>query len=397
MTAVRLAFAVAAAVAPAAAIAQPTVEIYGRANVGVDRWRANGATVPSGNFDDRLRIYSSTSRIGLRAHDDLGGGLRAYAVLESGVNLDSGNNSGQSGGINASTGFWTSRDSYLGVGGAWGDVLLGRQTIFRGNGVLAHAMLNHINAAAERLVTGGHGMVLVPAQRVSNVLTYLSPTIGGFNASLSWSPSTTEAAVYTGTGQEKDSVWALSTRYRAGQLFARFDAGRRRNASTTLDSGRTVYSAWKAGLGWAYVPGSQISWVHERIENKNVVPNPLIAQNSIVAGDSPRVRINLINWEHPAGPWWLIAQFAWAGSVTGISGADTSNTRVRALTLAATYSLSKRTAIYVSSNAMTNQANAFADFLNAGMSSASTTGLTALNEGADVHPGHWRHAQLLAA
>jgi predicted porin len=77
-----LAVAVASALAPAAAMAQSTVEIYGRANLGIDRWEATGATAPAGEFKDRFRIYDGSSRLGFRVNESLGGGMRAKAMAE---------------------------------------------------------------------------------------------------------------------------------------------------------------------------------------------------------------------------------------------------------------------------------------------------------------------------
>ena len=61
-----LAIAVAGALVPAAAMAQSTVEIYGRANIGVDQWSAKGSGVAGGNFDSRLRVFDYGSRLGFR-------------------------------------------------------------------------------------------------------------------------------------------------------------------------------------------------------------------------------------------------------------------------------------------------------------------------------------------
>ncbi|MGH8740188.1 MAG: porin, partial [Burkholderiales bacterium] len=123
-----LALAVAGALVPAAAMAQSSVEIYGRANLSFGNWKATGSSTGA-DFDGRMRVVDSGSRLGFRINESLGGGMRAFAVMETGVNIDSGSQAGQSGGPNGSTGFWASRDSYLGLGGGWGDIRLGRQSI----------------------------------------------------------------------------------------------------------------------------------------------------------------------------------------------------------------------------------------------------------------------------
>jgi predicted porin len=379
-----LALAVAGALAPAAAMAQSTVEIYGRANLSIGQWRATGSSSGTGDFNSRMRIVDSGSRLGFRVNEGLGGGLRAFVVMESGVNIDNGSQSGQSGATNASTGTWASRDSYLGIGGGWGDVRWGRQSIWWSNGIIAQTGANYIDSAVDGLTTGSFGMVTGPVARQSNVFSYNSPTIGGFNASISYSPSTTEGATYTGSGQTKDSIWGVTGRYTGGALRGQVDWAVRKNTAATLvcpATGCSEVKGFKVGVGWAYAPGSQVSAVLEELKNENV---GAAIGNSALAGDDLKVRINLLNWEHMLGQWQLLAQYAWSGDVKGLTGADTSNTKVKGYTLAAKYFLSKRTGAYLSFNSVTNQANAFGDLSGGGFSSAGGTGLSATNEGADV-------------
>jgi predicted porin len=372
-----LAVAVAAALAPAAAMAQSTVEIYGRANLGIDQYKATGATDGDAGFKSRIRVYEGSSRLGFRVNESLGGGMRAFVVLETGVNIDTGNNVGQSGSTaNANTGFWASRDSYAGIGGGWGDVRFGRQSIYWSNGIIAQTGANYINTAVDGL-QNGIGMVAIPVTRQSNVISYNSPTVGAFNASVSFSPSTTEGATYTGTGQEKDSIWGVTGRYSSGPLRGQLDWAKRKNNGYA--SGRDI-SGIKVGVGWAYAPGSQISYVLQRAENKNIAA---AIGDSANAGDSLKVNIHLVNWEHMLGQWQLLAQYAFTNEVKGLSGADTGNTKVRGITLAGKYFLSKRTGVYASFNKITNQANSFADFSGGAHSSALGGALSAANEGAD--------------
>src|SRR5438445_456202 len=167
-----MALAVAGALtAPAAALAQ--AQIYGRANVGLNTYSATGATAANSDFKTRNVVYDSGSRLGVRGTEDLGGGLKAVYVIESGVNLDTGNQNSQFGGANASTGFLASRDSYGGLEGNWGRVTFGRQSIFWVSGVLAQSGANYINV--DVATTGALGRVVGPTARPSNVRAYNSP------------------------------------------------------------------------------------------------------------------------------------------------------------------------------------------------------------------------------
>lgn len=64
-----LALAVAGALVPAAAMAQSSVEIYGRANLSFGNWKATGATGAGTNFDGRMRVVDSGSRVGFRINE----------------------------------------------------------------------------------------------------------------------------------------------------------------------------------------------------------------------------------------------------------------------------------------------------------------------------------------
>jgi predicted porin len=365
-------------------MAQSTVEIYGRANLGLENWRATGSSVAGGDMKSRNRVFDSGSRLGFRVNEALGGGLRAFVVMETGVNIDSGSQSGQSGTTNASSGTWASRDSYVGIGGGWGDVRFGRQSIFWSNGVIAQTGANYIDTAADGLTTGGHVAVAIPVARQSNVVSYNSPTIGGFNASLSYAPSDQEGSAFTGTGQERGSIWGLTGRYTTGALRAQFDWAKRANVANANDIDIT---GWKVGVGWAYAPGSQVSFIHERLENKNILAaNGLVTAGLAAAGDDPEVKINLINWEHMLGQWQLMAQYGWSSKVKGLTGAvGNDDTEVKAYTLAVKYFLSKRTGVYLSLNGTRNEDNAWGDATSGGgMSSGPGGTLTAANRGADI-------------
>ena len=92
--------------APAFAQTPGGIQVYGRLNLGLDSYQAKGAAAGAArDFDDRLRVFDTASRVGLRGTEDLGSGWRAIYQIETGVNVDSGSNTGQGGQGNSSTGF----------------------------------------------------------------------------------------------------------------------------------------------------------------------------------------------------------------------------------------------------------------------------------------------------
>jgi predicted porin len=375
-----LALAVAGALAPAAAIAQSSVEIYGRAHLGIDQYRATGSSGNLGlapqDFDGRLRVFDASSRVGFRVNESLGGGMRAFVVVESGVNIDTGSQQGQ-GGTNGSSGFWASRSSWLGLGGGWGDIRWGRQDVFYGNGIIQQAAANYINMAVDAIWT--QHPVVAPGGRLSNVFSYNSPTMGGFNASVYFSPEA-ETGAFTGTGQSEQRLFALTARYSGGALRGQFDISKRDNignASGAEDTG------WKVGLGWAYAPGSQISIVHGTLENERIV-SPFATVPALAGVTQAEVDITTLHCEHMLGQWQLIAQYMFTSEVDTNLG-EAADSRTRGITLAAKYFLSKRTGVYVSYNQYRNEENIWTDFgPGACLTSAPNCHLSAASAGADT-------------
>jgi predicted porin len=365
-----LALAVAGALVPAAAMAQSTVEIYGRANLSLDNWKATGSTAgAAADFKSRTRIVDSGSRLGFRVNEGLGGGMRAFVVMETGVNIDNGSTTGQSGAPNSSTGTWASRDSYVGVGGGWGDVRLGRQSVWWANGVISQTGANYINTAADGVINDP-GALGIPSARTSNVISYNTPTFSGFNASLSYGAGSENAAA----GANADgSLWGLTGRYTSGPIRAQFDWARNKSASPTVGD-RPSITGIKAGLGWAYAPGSQVSGIIGRLTNDNIAgTNDLVTVGAAVAGADVKQNFWLLNWEHMIGPWQLLAQYYQSGKVKGLD--DNADTQAKAYTLAAKYYLSKRTGVYASYNVVKNEQDSWADMSGGGFSSAALSGV----------------------
>jgi len=115
-SAVAVAVAAALAASSSAVFAQTSgtqVTLYGvvDANVQVLDGASTVTRVQSGGLQG--------SRFGLRGTEDLGGGLRAFFTLESGINLDEGTN-GQGA-------FW-GRQAFVGLGTPYGQVSLAAST-----------------------------------------------------------------------------------------------------------------------------------------------------------------------------------------------------------------------------------------------------------------------------
>ena len=93
-----------------AALAQSSVTVYGRLNESVERQKDGDTSITA--------LQNNASRIGFKGTEDLGGGLKAGFVLESGMSPDTGN---------APAPFW-GRQSEVNLSGAFGTVRLGAWT-----------------------------------------------------------------------------------------------------------------------------------------------------------------------------------------------------------------------------------------------------------------------------
>ena len=183
----RLPLAIAAALTtlwalPAAAQVTAT-ELYGQIRL----------TVNSVTTGDRrvTELRDNASRFGFRGREDLGGGLRALFGAEYGFGADTG--------AFAST---TSafRNSYVGLGGAFGVVALGRLDSANPTGSPLYSQVIAITTFApnDAGATATSASVFNSRNRTSDSLGYRSPNWGGFDL---------RARVYNrGTGTEAEDA-----------------------------------------------------------------------------------------------------------------------------------------------------------------------------------------------
>ncbi len=168
----------AACMAGILAHAQSSVTLYGLVDLNVTHSRGGsavgGARLTAMN-DGTVNGHNG-SRWGIRTTEDLGGGLRAGAVLEAGVLADSG--------AAAQGGRAFGRQIFLSLGSsAAGELRLGRQYTLHDvvisynnpfiNGLLLHPGYGVTNA-------GRALPQMIDAPRVDNAIQYTSPRLGGF-------------------------------------------------------------------------------------------------------------------------------------------------------------------------------------------------------------------------
>lgn len=177
--------ALAVLAASGAAMAQSSVTLFGVADAGVTyvNGKNNLTSLTSGN--------QLTSRFGLRGTEDLGGGLKANFWLEAGLNLDNGN--GKSGGASG-TGLEFKRRSTVGLQGNFGEVRLGRELSAAYVATARYDVFGSVGLAYSRVWldggipadSGAKADAVTTNYRVSNAITYVTPTFSGFKASVNY-------------------------------------------------------------------------------------------------------------------------------------------------------------------------------------------------------------------
>jgi predicted porin len=192
--------AIAACGLAAAAQAQSSASIYGLMDIGAGRLQAAGAPsvwrADSGNM--------TTSFLGFRGNEDLGGGLKVKFAIEQFLRVDT----GAAGRFDGDS-FWA-RNSFVGFEGNFGSSTLGRNTTPLFVSTLAFNALGDSFAFSPSIRHYFAGAVLADTGW-NNSIRYISPAQSGVTYSLM-------ANLGEGTGPGKNL--SLSALYFAGPLGA---------------------------------------------------------------------------------------------------------------------------------------------------------------------------------
>ncbi len=176
--------------------AQSSVTVYGVVDAAVaiedtgEAGRGSRKVLNSGN--------QSSSRLGFRGTEDLGGGLKAVFNIEHGFGVDTGT---------ADSAFW-GRRSVVGLEGGFGSLMLGRE-LSPIAGVASASDIFGQGFFGTNLSAFGTGRL---TRRLSNSVNYRTPSFGGVRASVVASPSEGAAGA--------SKVLGLAVEYSASGLYA---------------------------------------------------------------------------------------------------------------------------------------------------------------------------------
>ncbi len=381
------ALAVAGALAaPAAAFAQvSSVQIYGRANLGLDNYSATGATAgAAADYKSRNRIYDAGSRLGFQGTEELGGGLKGIFLIESGANVDNGGTTGQSGAPNPFSGTLSSRIGYVGLQGNWGRLTLGKNNVWWANYPIEQTGANYLATGLANIYgLTGRGMN-IGVSRVSNLVQY-SAQASGITAILSYAANGESRPA----GANADGkLWGATVQGQWGAVGVGYDWVKKwGNTGTGIGGGQPASTGNKLRAGWTYAPGSQISAIVVKITQDYGGFGAMVAADAglplalgtALLPDATSTSLSQtsfgLSWEHTFGNMQALAQWGKVNHITGCSVAGAcNNTGATEWMLGLRYNLSKRTGVYINYATIRNESNYNMDYVGGWMTSANYLG-----------------------
>jgi predicted porin len=264
--------------APAAALAQ--VEVYGTIHMSFNKMKYGESStgLPSvSKFD----VASHASNVGVRARESLGGGLSAWAQVETNAAMERSNNL-------AHTSNFASRNSAVGMQGNFGNIFVGQWTTpwsdldaLWGIGTVAtYGPITSIigrrettgSAPNPNCTNSGSGVAAscdsVEAaggvghpfwKRISNSIHYQSPVFGGAQVKVAYQTNQDKATAGATVTAADPSMWSASVTWSGMGGRARIGAAVDRHMDFTTvdetDSGWRVTGGYNFGfvdVGFAY-------------------------------------------------------------------------------------------------------------------------------------------------
>jgi len=365
-----LAIAIGSIVAAPAALAQSSVQIYGKLFPYVVNEQGSGATpvgTPVATFSarpggtnlvgDTTGLAAGNSRLGFRGKEDLGGGLKAIFQLEGVVAVDNGSGSGGGG-------FIFNRDTFVGLDGAFGTVKLGLvDTIFKNYGdtigTLGVSSGTFLSSSDVLRKTGfGTSSASSFHLRRANSVQYETPEFNGVQAGVQY--STDEAK----TATRDPRVISMGVKYDKGPFYVAIAHeihhdlfGGSRNAPTAMrNNGITDPTRSKDRA-------TQLT-LEYRLNKKHKFEFDVIrkeySENATVAGrfNSYENTAFLLAMENRWSEQWRTSAnyvVSKAGSCSRVRAAcSTEGLDAKKFTIGAAYYLSKRTYLFTAASKIAN-------------------------------------------
>lgn len=280
-----LAIALAAAsVAQAQSASGP--QLFGVIDLGYLNVRADG----TGSSSQVGTDGNTSSRLGVRGTEDLGGGLAAEYWLEAAVTPDSGVGGGTSTTNKDSVnpgGLTFGRRSTLGLKASWGEVRLGRDYVpsFNNLTVANHPFgTNGVGSAGQLFYPVAAGGTTARTNvRASNSVAYHLPrSLGGFNGTIMYAMGEQPSNAAGGTDKDGNHL-GFRVGYGAGPLNAALASGKTKYA--TGDYTQTNFAInYKVGMAKL-----MYLWGQNKVGTTKTTANMLGAQVDVSAAGQVRL------------------------------------------------------------------------------------------------------------
>lgn len=307
--------------------AMADVTIYGtiEADMESSKTYANGVKGSDGKLKATTRIDDTGSLIGFKGNEDLGNGLKAIWQVEQGLSIDGTT-------VNASNTFAT-RDSFVGLQGAFGKVRIGKLSTF----------LNSDAGAPDAWIYGNKGVngqsyssINQLDGRVNNAIRYDIPEfVAGLSGAVVYGVDETNA-------NNKQNQWSIGASYTNSGYFGTFGYQRYANNIDTDKAGN--YWRLEAGynanniLAAAYYGQSKLA--------AGTTDNTFSFATGLTSGSELKKKEAGLTLGYTIGA--ITPKFSygrvWGASVEGTDVKGHLNQYV----LGADYALSKRTTAYAS-------------------------------------------------
>lgn len=330
-----------------AAHAQSSVTLYGLIDASVMWTNNTGATRTTGG-GSRYALNSGTingSRWGLRGAEDLGGGLKAIFQLENGFSVANG--------TNAQQGREFGRQAFVGLSSSqFGTLTFGRQY---------DSVVDYL--APLSLTGGGYGGTIAAhpydndnlnnSIRISNSVKYSSINYNGLKIGGMYGFSNT-------TGFSNDRAYSAGASYSfagfnfaAGYLQLNNSLGSSANLTGAV-SDATIAAArqrtYGAGLNYAFGP-AVVGFVFTQSKFDGAANGTAVTSTvaAIPVGSYVRFNNYELNARYSLTPAWNVsAEYTYTQArESGFAAGGESSPKFHSATLMTSYSLSKRTDVYL--------------------------------------------------
>lgn len=168
-----IAIAITAVLTPSAAFAEnANIEFYGRIHASLDSVSGNGTTLGA-SAKNTVSLNDNSSRFGLKGKHDIGNGLTGVFQAEAALDANG------KGGAGALPGL---RDSYIGLAGGFGTVLVGKLPA-------ANQYVYDSNLFADQLGDAANFTGHLMPGRANGALHYVAPKFGDVTVALTYLPA----------------------------------------------------------------------------------------------------------------------------------------------------------------------------------------------------------------